>query len=239
MSPAAPFPANEAARLDALRRYHILDTAPEESFDDFTLLASTICQTPMASMTLIDSERQWFKASIGFVDRETPREHAFCAHAILGPEVLVVEDATSDVRFSENPFVTAAPHIRFYAGAPLIDGDGHALGSICVIDQQPRPISDTQRNALQALSRRIIAQMELRRISAEMAALLTHIKTLRGLLPICAHCKSIRSDDGYWQSVEEYVVAHTEADFSHGMCPGCLQQHYPKIFARMQAEGKI
>ena len=105
--------------------------------------------------------------------------------------MLIVKDATEDPRFAQNPLVLGDPNIRFYAGAPLIDGEGHVLGSICVIDQQPRPISSVQRTALQALARRIIAQMELRRISAEMAALLTHIKTLRGLLPICAHCKGI------------------------------------------------
>jgi hypothetical protein len=235
----APFPDNEAARLDALRRYKILDTAPEPIFDDFAFLASTICGTPIATMTLIDKDRQWFKAQVGMENSQTPREHAFCAHTILGADVLVVEDAMSDERFAQNPFVTAAPHIRFYAGAPLIDADGHALGSLCVIDRAPRPLSEAQRKALQALARQVIAQMEYRRISGEMAGILTHLKTLRGLLPICSHCKGIRNDDGYWQSVEDYVVANTEADFSHGICPTCLKQHYPKVFARLQAKGEV
>ena len=235
----APLPDNEAKRLEALQRYHILDTPPEQTFDDFALLASAICQTPIATMTFIDRHRQWFKASLGLESRESPREDAFCAHTILNDEVMVVEDATRDERFADNPFVKADPHIRFYAGAPLIDHDGMALGSICVIDRQPRPLAPEQRAALQALARQIIAQLEFRRTSAELAAALTDLKTLRGLLPICAYCKGIRDDEGYWQSVETYVSAHTGADFSHGICPICLQQQYPEAYKQLKAEGKI
>jgi two-component system, NtrC family, sensor kinase len=156
-------PANESARLAALERYAILDTDPEDSFDDLTHLASFICKTPVALISLIDAERQWFKSRVGIAATETPREVAFCSTAILQPEILVVPDALEDERFRNNPFVIADPHIRFYAGAPLINEDGFALGTICVVDQMPRELTPEQREALKALSRLVVAQMEFRR----------------------------------------------------------------------------
>ena len=235
----APLPKNETKRLEALRRFHILDTPAEQAFDDFTFLASTLCQTPLALMTLVDADRQWFKARLGLDATETPREQAFCAHTILGEDVMVVEDATCDERFTRNPLVTDAPHIRFYAGAPLIDREGNRLGSLCVIDRIPRPLNPEQKKALQALARQIISRLELRRASAHLADSLADIKTLRGLLPICSHCKGVRNDTGFWQSVESYVMAHSEADFSHGICPVCLKLHHPEIYERLHAEGKV
>ena len=234
-----PLPTNETKRLKALRRYQILDTSAEQAFDDFAFLASTICQTPIALMTLVDTDRQWFKARLGLDVTETPREQAFCAHTILGSEVMVVEDATRDVRFANNALVTGDPHIRFYAGAPLMDAEGNGLGSLCVIDRQPRSLSPEQNKALQALARQTISQLELRRATAELAEALSDIKTLRGLLPICSHCKNVRNDAGFWQSVESYVKAHSEADFTHSICPPCVKQHHPKLFERLNAEGKI
>jgi GAF domain-containing protein len=224
------FPENEAKRIEALRRYRILDTPAEQAFDDFALLASTICETPIAMMTLVDGDRQWFKSREGIESTETAREHAFCAYTILGNEVMVVEDATCDARFANNPYVVAAPHVRFYAGAPLIDSEGYALGSLCVIDSEPRLLTNRQRQVLEALARQVIAQLELRRISAELA------EALHGLLPICSHCKCIRDDSGYWQNVETYVKAHTGADFSHGICPDCLKQHYAEYAGRVSKE---
>jgi GAF domain-containing protein len=156
-------PVNEAARLAALERYAILDTDPEQSFDDLTLLASFIFKTPIAMISLIDGDRQWFKSRVGLAVSETPREVAFCSTAILQSEILVVPDALEDERFRDNPFVVAAPHIRFYAGAPLINEDGYALGTICVVDQTPRELTPEQRDALKALSRLVLAQMEFRR----------------------------------------------------------------------------
>ena len=233
-----PLPTNETKRLEALRRYQILDTPAEQAFEDFAFLASTLCQTPIALMTLVDTDRQWFKARLGLDETETPREQAFCAHTILGTEVMVVEDATRDERFANNALVTAEPHIRFYAGAPLIDGEGNGLGSLCVIDRHPRQLSPEQNKALQALARQVISQLELRRASADLANALTDIKTLRGLLPICSHCKGVRNDAGFWQSVEIYVRDHSDAGFTHSICPDCLKQHHPKLYERRQAEGK-
>ncbi|MGH6630339.1 MAG: GAF domain-containing protein, partial [Burkholderiales bacterium] len=165
-----PLPSNEAARLDALRQYQVLDTPPEEAFDDLVRIAAQICGTPVALISLVDEHRQWFKARMGLEAQETPRDLAFCAHAILGSDVMVVPDASQDARFADNPLVTGDTHIRFYAGAPLIAPDSRALGTLCVVDREPHQFSDEQRQALQALARQTVAQLELRKQLRQLAA---------------------------------------------------------------------
>jgi PAS domain S-box-containing protein len=160
---SAPLPANEEARLDALRDLEILDTAPEPEFDDLALIASQICGTPISLISLVDRDRQWFKSKIGIEAKETSRDVAFCAHAILQGGLSVVSDAMVDPRFSTNPLVTTDPKIRFYAGAPLRTSDGHAVGTLCVLDRTPRKLTGEQENALRALARQVAAQLELRR----------------------------------------------------------------------------
>lgn len=159
----AAIPENEPNRLKALLECCILDTAAEESFDDLVLLAAQICDTPISLMSLVDEGRQWFKANVGLRTTETSRDIAFCAHAILHPDMLVVSDATADSRFFDNPLVMADPKIRFYAGAPLITYDGFPLGTLCVIDRKPRKLSEFQARALRTLRRAVVTQLELRR----------------------------------------------------------------------------
>ena len=153
----------EGARLAALDRYAILDTDPEESFDALVILASCVCKTPMAMLSLLDDHRQWFKSSVGVQVRETPLEMSICAHAIKQQDLFVVADTLQDARFRENPLVLGEPHIRFYAGAPLINEDGYALGTLCVVDRQPRELDLEQRQALKSLRQLALRQMELRR----------------------------------------------------------------------------
>lgn len=159
----AAFPENEAKRLEALQKYNILDTVPEPSFDDITRLASHISNTPVALISLVDRERQWFKSKIGIDIQETPRDISFCSHAILDPDILVVPDTHEDERFSDNPLVTSEHNIRFYAGSPLITSKGEALGTLCVFDRTPRNLDETQKESLRALARQVMNQLELRK----------------------------------------------------------------------------
>lgn len=167
----APLPLNEAARLAALREYAVMDSELEASYDDVARLAAHICGTKIALISLLDEHRQWFKSHIGLDVRETSRDLAFCAHAIHQTDVMVVNDATRDVRFRDNPLVTGAPDIRFYAGAPLITPAGLPLGTLCVIDQEPRVITKEQMEALSALARQVIALLELRKSARQNRAL--------------------------------------------------------------------
>jgi len=156
-------PESEIQRLRMLSQYQILDTAPEQYFDDITHLAAYICQTPIAAIGLTDADRHWFKSKVGFMSTEEPRGATFCAHAILQSDLLVVPDALQDQRFAANPFVIGASQIRFYAGAPLLSPEGYALGTLCVLDHVPRQLNLEQQSALRILANQVVTQMELRR----------------------------------------------------------------------------
>lgn len=158
----APLPSNEQERLAMLRKYDVLDTEPEAAFEAMVHLASYICQTPIAAISLIDENRQWFKAIAGLDAKETSRSVAFCAHTILQNETMIVSDATLDERFFDNPLVTSAPDIRFYAGVPLVASDGQHLGTLCVIDRVARELNQEQLDAINILAKNIMAHLDLR-----------------------------------------------------------------------------
>jgi GAF domain-containing protein len=160
---------DETARVNALNHYSILDTLPEQIYDDIAALASLICGTPMSLVSLVDTDRQWFKSAVGIEVHETPRAQSFCAHTIPTARTLIVKDAQQDPRFMDNPSVTGDPGIRFYAGAPIIEPGGHVLGTVCVIDTTPRTLSPIQISALEALARHAMALMEMRRTIAASA----------------------------------------------------------------------
>ena len=158
----APLPQNEKDRLAVLRKYNILDTEPEVIFDNMVQLASYICETPIAAISLIDENRQWFKSIVGLEVKETSREVAFCSHTILHNEPLIVENALLDERFFDNPLVTSGPNIRFYAGVPLVSQDGIHLGTLCVIDTETRQITHKQLSAIKTLAHSVMSHIELR-----------------------------------------------------------------------------
>ena len=203
-------PTDEAARLAALRSYRILDSEPERHFDDLTLLASHICGTPMALISLVDADRQWFKSRVGVALTETSRAVSFCAHAIQQPDLFVIPDTVQDARFRDNPHVVGPPFVRFYAGSPLVTPDGHPLGTLCVMDSVPRTLTGEQMDALRALGRQAQGQLELRRnldelrralaerdrAEAEQVELVKELRTahddvrrLSGLMPYCSTCQ--------------------------------------------------
>jgi two-component system NtrC family sensor kinase len=167
---SAPIPKNEVKRLKVLWQYDVLDTIPEEVFDDLTDLAADICEAPIALISLVDEDRQWFKSKVGVSLRETARDVSFCAHAIMNQGILIVSDATKDPRFKNNPMVVGPHKIRFYAGAPLITPDGYALGTLCVLDKKPRQLRPEQKQALLVLAHHVVSQLELRRHARELVA---------------------------------------------------------------------
>ncbi|HWZ54118.1 MAG TPA: ATP-binding protein [Candidatus Acidoferrales bacterium] len=226
----APLPENEAARLESLHRYDVLDTLPEQEFDDLSRLAALICGTPIALVSLIDTNRQWFKARIGIEQSETPRDVAFCAHAILEPGVMVVPDAMTDERFRTNPLVTGDPNLRFYAGAPLITQDGHALGTLCVADRTPRELSAEQLDSLRALSRLVVNELELRRSVGDLSKSIRERRLIENevdqLFDLSLDLFCIAGFDGYFKRVnpsweqtlgisKEELLSRPYIDFVH------------------------
>ena len=373
-----PLPdGDESARLEELRRFGVLDTAPEPIFDDLARLAAQICDAPMALISLVDHDRHWFKSTVGVETTEIPRRETFCDHTIRQDGLLIVPDAADDPRFAQCCVVKESPHVRFYAGATLRSPSGHALGTLCVLDRKPRGLDARQQDALLALSRQVLAQMELKRtinelrltaierhaaetalrkseerfqkfmnsgpavayvkdavgrfvyvneptarrfqipaadwigktdaellggesaanviehdltvlndektvvaeeavpapdgarywqsykfllrddlgqkqvggmsfditerkaaeqererLVSELREALAQVKTLSGFLPICASCKNIRDDTGYWQQIESYLSEHSDVEFTHGICPECVTKLYPEFAAR-------
>lgn len=201
-----PKPRNEPERLDALDDYQVLDTPPDAAFDRITRLASRILKTPIALISLVDKERQWFKSRQGLDAKEVPREDAFCAHAICEDDVMVVPDASRDGRFADNPLVTQEPRVRFYAGAPLQDGEGHALGTLCVFDTTPRHIDAEQQAMLESLADVAMDEMHLRRLASFDP--LTALPNRRYFLDLCEEELRRASRYGHSVSVALFDVDH-------------------------------
>lgn len=214
---------DEARRLDVLRLYRILDTASEKAFDDLTQLAANICNTPVSLVTLLDEDRQWFKARVGTSLQETPRDIAFCNYAIQSDDVTIVDDMAADERFRENPLVCQAPHLRFYAGAPLIVEDGFRLGTLCVLDTTPHTLSEDQISQLETLRDAVVTQLELRKASLELNA-------MRRLLAMCSWCSQVHIKDEqgeHWEPAASYVSRVDTV--SHTICPSCRNKVESKL----------
>lgn len=212
----ADFPRDEDSRLDALYDLAILDSEREQSYDDIAQLALHICQVPIAVVSLVDKERQWFKTCLGLDARETHRDVAFCAHAILNPnDVLEVEDATQDYRFFDNPLVTGDPGIRFYAGAPLVTGKGYALGTLCIIDQKPKKLSIEQKSSLVLLANQVVKLLELRESHQKISEQAEKFSTLYEMAPVAIALNRV-SDGVFLDANPEFyrMLGYTPAEFS-------------------------
>ncbi|MES2408144.1 MAG: PAS domain S-box protein [Pseudomonadota bacterium] len=219
---SAPIKNNEAARLAALRQYDILDTPTEAEFDDFTRLASQICGTPIALISLVDDKRQWFKSRHGIDVPETPRDISFCGHAIHEQEIFEIPNALEDERFRDNPLVTSDPNIRFYAGAPLRTSDGHGIGTLCVIDSVPHKLTEAQRDALTILSRLVIRRLELRdainresRLNEELNRLTTRLEIATHTARVGIWDYEVDSNSLVWDETMYRIYGIQETDFDN------------------------
>jgi GAF domain-containing protein len=216
MDIATPGP-NEHARLQMLRLYDILGSEAESEFDDLAEFAANVLETPIGLVSFVDEHRQWFKSHHGLDIEETPRDVAFCAHTILQDKPMVIDDALTDSRFADNPLVVDEPHIRFYAGAPIVVGDGHRLGSLCVVDHVPRCLSEGKIKALEVLRDAVVAKLELRRLRRIE-------RPTEDLLTICAWCERVKadsepSDTTRWVRASRYL--ESTHSVTHGICPAC------------------
>jgi len=238
MSAPFPLPPDEDQRIAALARYHILDSAAEPLFDDITQLASDICDTPISVLTLVDAKRQWFKSARGLPVTETPREIAFCTHTILQRELFEVTNATLDPRFAKNPLVTSEPHIRFYAGVPLVTPEGHAIGSLAVIDSVPRKLTPRQTEALNLLAKHAMLQLEFRRRgweTNERFGVLVHSAPV----PIVVFDKNGLVT--LWNPAAERVFGWAEDEVLHKNDPSVPEDEEPDLWnvLRTALQGKI
>lgn len=235
MKPAS-IPENESERLKALSEYRILGTKPEQSYDDITSMASLVCGTPIALLSLVDVDRQWFKSKVGVTVDETPRDWSFCAHAIHAPDPLIVHDALWDERFHDNPLVCGDPKIRFYAGFPLTNGDEERIGTLCVIDRQPKHLSETQVTIMSSLTRQVMAFLDLRKRSLHLLESFCSLDKPPGMISTCSYCRKARNDRGQWVFLDQYLSQHSDLHFSHGICDGCIEEHFPEVLNAWQAE---
>ncbi len=226
--PKAPLPIDDAARLANLRAYDVLDTGPEAAFDELARLAAAIAGTPVSLVSLMDADRQWFKAAVGVDLTQTPREIALCGYTILGRDVMVVPDAAEDDRFADNPLVTGPLHVRFYAGTPLVTPEGYAVGTLCVIDSVPREMTDAQVDALRLLGRQAVGQLRLRRAAQQLAEserfARATVDALTGRVAVLDEAGRVMATNAAWRAADAGGLG-VGADFlagcgGHGQCGG-------------------
>ncbi|HBP16747.1 MAG TPA: diguanylate cyclase [Planctomycetes bacterium] len=232
-------PTDELKRLARLRSLQILDTPPEERFDRATRLAARVFDVPIAVISLVDADRQWFKSKVGVEAEGTPRAISFCGHAILERGPFLVPDARLDERFHDNPLVTGELGIRFYAGQPLrLDPEVSGLGTLCLIDRKPRELSPDEVAALQDLAEIVVSELQALELSDAMqrlGILREQVEELESILPVCmcTYCKSVRVDDDYWEHVEHYLGKHNQVRITHGTCEPCALEHVIPEFERL------
>lgn len=240
-NPGLPgIPRNEKSRLQALYSYNILDTLEEEEYDNITQLASVICGSEISLISIIDSKRQWFKSAVGLGAKETPREFAFCAHAILEPDQLFeIEDATHDARFSANPLVTGDPNIRFYAGAPLVDSKNNALGTLCVIDSEPKNLDENQKASLTILAKQVVALIELKRTKQRYQNIIENSKDFlyelddqgyitfinQSFIKASEYTREELMSKKYFELMREEDKYVAEADYPGGKAPDVMSKY--------------
>ena len=234
--PAAQQPDNEAKRLNALNEYKILGTKPEQSYDDITKIASSVCSTPIALLSLIDVDRQWFKSKVGVDIKETPRDWSFCAHAIHSSDPLIVPDALMDDRFRDNPLVCGDPKIRLYAGFPLENSEALRMGTLCVIDRVPRQLNDKECGVMKALARQVVSFLELRKKSINLIeSFCAHTENNR-MISTCSYCRKAQDKNGHWMHLDKYLSLRSNLNFTHGICDACIEQHFPEVLDAWQKE---
>jgi hypothetical protein len=223
---AIPGNLTEALRIEALKSYEVLDSDCEQDFDDIASLLTNICEMPIALIGFMDADRLWLKARIGVTATEAVRTRSFCDHTIRQANVMIVPDALNDSRFRESPLVTGNPGIRFYAGAALIDQHGYAIGTLCVQDYRPRSLSRNQIDALDKLRRQVMNLLDLRRSRTECRNIHNHARPENSMIPVCGHCHAVRNKTDAWQKIEQYFQEAVGIQFTHGVCPECMVEHY-------------
>ena len=213
----------EADRLATLSQYRILDTEAEPEYDRLTRLAAQVCRTPVSVVTLVDEHRQWFKSRFGLDADSIPREYPLCAYAIESDDCLVIDDMARDNRFASYPVVTGEPRIRSYLGAPLTVGPDLRLGTLCVIDVEPREFTADEIEALGTLRDAVVNLLELRRTRRLL-------ESVRSVVPVCAWCDAVRiahEQDEIWVRPHEFVAA--QHDVTHGICPTCARSMLAEV----------
>jgi GAF domain-containing protein len=240
----------ERDRVRALLSYQVMDSAAEPGFDNLTQLAALGLRADCAGVSLIDSERLWFKARVGFDMAELPCHQALCFHTIQQSEPLVVRDASVDPRFRDRLLVTGPMAMRFYAGVPLVNPEGFRLGCLCIMDSEPRELGDRELELLQLLARQATLQLEARRRSlrdgdrhrsqereiAVMRDTLDRLNWLEGFVTVCSGCSAIKDESGHWHDLAAYLQRHSNASFSHSICPPCRDELYPELKGKGQGD---